>query len=196
LHISMTMYKESSSGSSSTSINDTKFGWFSFFIIAISSLMSSNALFSSVVECRCSGELKPMPAGSALRRALGRRSRFDCARFRRRDFENSLTACSPMRQHKPMCHLAGQRASPRAVLLPIRTPPELVVGWSSHIFLPVLVHSKVNSPKGSPAYLLFHQILVDSMLGGSVIFAVAVFRTRIVRFLSYVRPQFILVFIV
>jgi hypothetical protein len=55
-------------------------------------------LFSSVVECLCSGELKPMPAGRALRRALGRRRRFDCARFRSRDFENSLTACVPLGQ--------------------------------------------------------------------------------------------------
>jgi hypothetical protein len=101
------MYKESSSGSSSTSIKDTKFGWFSFFMMAISSLMSSNALFSSPVECRCNGELKPMPAGRALRRALGRRRRFDCARLRNRDFENSLTACGPTHQHMSICHLGS-----------------------------------------------------------------------------------------
>jgi hypothetical protein len=63
-------------------------------------LISSNALFSSVVECRCRGELKPMPAGRARMRfaAAGRRRRFDCARFRNRDLENSLTACAVLRQ--------------------------------------------------------------------------------------------------
>jgi hypothetical protein len=142
--------------------------------MAISSLISSKALFSSVVECRCSGELKPMPAGSALRRALGRRRRFDCARFRRRDFENSLTACTRMRQHKPLCQSQVTRIVSWAVTLPMCTSIESVVGWSSHIFLPILVHGKVNGSERASAYLLFHQILVDSMLGGSVIFAVAV----------------------
>lgn len=56
--------------------------------------MSSKALFSSATECRWSGELKPMPAGSARNRdlALGRRKRFDWARFRSLDLENSFTA--------------------------------------------------------------------------------------------------------
>ena len=105
LHISMTMYSESSSGSSSTSIKETRFGWLSFFMMAISSLISSRELFSSVEECRCSGELNPRPAAKApwrRRRALGRRRRLDWARFRRRDFENSLTACSSARQREPM----------------------------------------------------------------------------------------------
>jgi hypothetical protein len=64
--------------------------------MAISSLMSSKAVTSSTDDWawRCKGELKPMPAGRARRRAAGRRSRLDWARLRRRDFENSLTAYS------------------------------------------------------------------------------------------------------
>lgn len=46
-----------------------------------------------------------MPAGSARIRLLaaGRRRRLDCARFRNRDFENSLTAYAMCRQLQSLC---------------------------------------------------------------------------------------------
>jgi len=52
-----------------------------------------------------------------------------------------------------------------------------------HIFLSVLVHGEVDSSKRSPPYLLLDQVLVDAVLGGPIILAVAVFGTRIERFL-------------
>lgn len=137
LHISMTMYSESSSGSSSTSIKETRFGWFSFFMMAISSLISSRELFSSDVECRCNGELNPSPAARApcrRRLALGRRRRLDWARFRRRDFENSLTACISARQREPM---PLSSSATRITNMGTRTPPRgPACAWrvgSSHI---------------------------------------------------------------
>jgi hypothetical protein len=94
LHISMTMYSESSSGSSRTSTKLTTFGWLSFFIIAISSRIRSRELLGFPDSARCNGELKPLPAMKwpGTRGPFDRRKRFDCARLRNLDFENSLTA--------------------------------------------------------------------------------------------------------
>jgi hypothetical protein len=101
LHISRTIYKESSSGSSSTSIRETKLGWLSFFMIAISSLIKYKELpcsFPSLIsdaECRYKGALKPLlPALKCPGRLTpcGLRRMLDWARFRSRDLENSLTA--------------------------------------------------------------------------------------------------------
>jgi hypothetical protein len=157
--------------------------------MAISSLISSKALFSSVVECRCNGELKPMPAGSALRLALGRRRRFDWARFRSLDFENSLTACTRLRQHMPVYQSAlASRIISEAPLLAVCAPIGLVVDWYSHIFLAILVNGQVNCAKRPAANLLSHQVLVDAVLGSAVILAVTVLGTRIERFLSSSAP--------
>jgi hypothetical protein len=53
-------------------------------------------------------------------------------------------------------------------------PIEGLGGWYSHIFLAILVFSEVDSAERPAANLLFHPILVDAMLGTTVIFAVAV----------------------
>jgi hypothetical protein len=52
-----------------------------------------------------------------------------------------------------------------------------------HIFLAVLVHGEVDRPKRPPADLLLDKILVDAVLGGAVILAVAVLGPRIECFL-------------
>lgn len=51
---------------------------------------------------------------------------------------------------------------------------ERLVGWCPHIFMAILVHGEMDGAKGPAANLLFHQILVDAVLCGAVIFAVAV----------------------
>jgi hypothetical protein len=53
-----------------------------------------------------------------------------------------------------------------------------------HIFVAVLVHSQMYGAKGAPSNLLLDQVLVDTMLGGSVILAVAVLGPRVERFLQ------------
>jgi hypothetical protein len=47
-------------------------------------------------------------------------------------------------------------------------------GRYAHIFLAILVFGEVDCTKGPTTDLLFYQILVDTMLGAAVIFAVAV----------------------
>lgn len=59
-------------------------------------------------------------------------------------------------------------------------------GWSPHIFVAILVNSEVDGTKRATADLLLHQILVDSVLCAAVIFAVAVLRPCIERFLGAV----------
>ena len=56
-----------------------------------------------------------------------------------------------------------------------------------HIFLAILIHGEVDSPKRPPADLLLDEILVDAVLCGAVILAVAVLGPRIERFLCGVR---------
>jgi len=52
-----------------------------------------------------------------------------------------------------------------------------------HIFLAVLIDSQVDSAEGAAADLLLDQVLVDAVLGGAVILAVAVLGARVERFL-------------
>jgi uncharacterized protein YfaQ (DUF2300 family) len=52
-----------------------------------------------------------------------------------------------------------------------------------HIFVAVLVHSQMHSSKGTPPNLLLDEVLVDAVLSGSVIHAVAILGARIERFL-------------
>ena len=51
------------------------------------------------------------------------------------------------------------------------------------IFLAVLVDGEVDCAEGASANLLLDQVLVDAVLGGAVIFAVAVLGARIEGFL-------------
>lgn len=118
--------------------------------MAISSRISSNELFSSEDEWRCRGELKPRPAASApwrRRRALGRRRRFDWARFRRRDLENSFTACISAVSASQCQDRAGH---------PHRRggPSPRVWGLDPHIFLAILVNGEVDGAEGAAADLL------------------------------------------
>jgi hypothetical protein len=48
------------------------------------------------------------------------------------------------------------------------------VGWCPHIFIAILVLGEVHRAKRPPANLLLHEILVDAVLGGAIILAVAV----------------------
>lgn len=52
----------------------------------------------------------------------------------------------------------------------------------NRIFLAILVDSQVDSAEGAAADLLLDQILVDAVLGGAVILAVAVLGARVERF--------------
>jgi hypothetical protein len=56
-------------------------------------------------------------------------------------------------------------------------------GLDPHIFLAILVHSEMHCSKRAPANLLLDQVLVDAVLGGPVILAVAVLGARVERFL-------------
>jgi hypothetical protein len=60
-------------------------------------------------------------------------------------------------------------------------PPEY--SGSPHIFVAKLVHGQVYCSKRPPANLLPYQVLIDAVLGGAVILAVAVLGPRIERFL-------------
>jgi hypothetical protein len=53
-------------------------------------------------------------------------------------------------------------------------PIEGLRGWCSHIFVAILVFSEMNSAERPTTNLLFHPILVDAMLGATIVFAVAV----------------------
>ena len=59
----------------------------------------------------------------------------------------------------------------------------LIPSGIPHIFLAILVDSQVDSAKGAAADLLLDQVLVDAVLGGAVILAVAVLGARVERFL-------------
>ena len=52
-----------------------------------------------------------------------------------------------------------------------------------HIFLAILVDCQVDGAEGAAADLLLDQVLVDAVLGGAVILAVAVLGARVERFL-------------
>ena len=151
-------------------------------------------------ECRCKGELKPRPAARAPCRlflALGRRRRLDWARFRRRDFENSLTAYHthinnqhkvtfrpPHRKKKACPQLSNPAHTWRKG--PICKQLSVVLSIPSgipHIFLAILVDGQVDGAEGAAADLLLDQVLVDAVLGGAVILAVAVLGARVERFL-------------
>jgi hypothetical protein len=59
-----------------------------------------------------------------------------------------------------------------------------------HIFLPVLVHSQMHCAKRPPSNLLLYQVLVDAVLGGAIILAVAVLGPGIEGFLAVVSPEY------
>lgn len=58
-----------------------------------------------------------------------------------------------------------------------------------HIFLAVLVDGEVDGTKGAAAYLLPDEVLIDAVLGGAVIFRVAVLGAGIEGFLCRVNRQ-------
>lgn len=120
----------------------------------------------------------------------------DWARFRRRDFENSLTAYNTHinNQHKVTFrpHTGKKKPAPKSNPAhtwrkgPICKQLSVVLSIPSgipHIFLAILVDSQVDSAKGAAADLLLDQVLVDAVLGGAVILAVAVLGARVERFL-------------
>ena len=56
-------------------------------------------------------------------------------------------------------------------------------GLVPHIFLAILVHGQMHCTERPASYLLLYKILVDAVLCGAVIFAVAVLGPRIERLL-------------
>ena len=92
----------------------------------------------------------------------------DCARFRRRDLENSLTAyneCLAIVGQMSKC--ASRHPSWNLRCLNVH----LIVSYK---FVPVLVHSEMDSSKRAPADLLLDTVLVDSMNSASIILTVGV----------------------
>lgn len=69
---------------------------------------------------------------------------WDCARFRRRALENSLTAC----------YMSG-----------------VALEWkdTSDIFSAILVYRYMDSAKRTTTNFLFNDILIDSMLGAPIV---------------------------
>ena len=59
----------------------------------------------------------------------------------------------------------------------------LIPSGIPHIFLAILVDGQVDGAEGAAADLLLDQVLVDAVLGGAVILAVAVLGARVERFL-------------
>ena len=57
------------------------------------------------------------------------------------------------------------------------------------VLLAILVDGEVDGAKGATANLLLDQVLVDAVLGGAVIFAVAVLGARIEGFLAPLAPK-------
>lgn len=53
----------------------------------------------------------------------------------------------------------------------------------TYIFITILVRSQVNGPERSPPNLLSNHILVDTMLGRSIILAGRILRAGVQRFL-------------
>lgn len=49
----------------------------------------------------------------------------------------------------------------------------------SYIFHPILIHCTMNSAKRTSPDLLVNNVLIDAMLGGTVVFAVAILRSRV-----------------
>lgn len=142
-------------------------------MIAISSLIRSNeASSSSMADCgfgRCRigrpiGAIRLCFSFPLCWRDL--RSRLDFARRRRRDFENSLTALKQWNQHPNHCMSVKHK-----------------VARIAHIFLSVLIYRKVYRAERAATNLLLYQVLIDTMLGGTIIFTVTVLRTCIACFL-------------
>lgn len=121
----------------------------------------------------------------------------DWARFRRRDFENSLTAYHthiknqhkvtfrPPHRKKNACPQLSNpahtwRKDPICKQLSVVL---LIPSGIPHIFLAILVDGQVDGAEGAAADLLLDQVLVDAVLGGAVILAVAVLGARVERFL-------------
>ena len=57
------------------------------------------------------------------------------------------------------------------------------------VFLAILVDGEVDGAKGAAANLLLDQVLVDAVLGGAVIFAVAVLGAGIAGFLAWLTTK-------
>lgn len=144
-------------------------------MIAISSRIRSRELLSLPPSLLCSGELKPLPAVTFARTfpALGRRKRLDWARLRRRDLENSLTAWSAVGY--ALAHARSFETSPAS---------------TTYVFVSILVDGQVYCTKRSAPDLVFDEVLVDAVLCGAVIFAVAVFRLCIECLLQYRSHQY------
>jgi hypothetical protein len=56
-------------------------------------------------------------------------------------------------------------------------------GRSTYIFVAILVNGQVYCAKRAPPNLVFDEVLVDAVLGGAVVFAVAVFGFGVERLL-------------
>jgi len=82
---------------------------------------------------------------------------FDCARFRNRAFENSLTAYS---------HAISQRIS-------------LVTSESAHVFLSILIHCKMDSSERASSDLILNYVLIDAVFSLAIFLVICVFRSRI-----------------
>lgn len=148
--------------------------------MAISSLMRyselppSSASYDSDPECLNNGEFMPSPAARwpARRGACGRRNIWDCARFLNLDLENSLTAYAVVRQHK---------AYTEAVDMLSQFLLSTGCHGSPYVFLAVLIDSQMHRTKRASANFLLDNILIDTMYGSPIVFAVHILRAGMQR---------------
>ena len=54
---------------------------------------------------------------------------------------------------------------------------------------PILIHCQVDGAKGASPNLLINYVLVDAVLGGAIVFAVAVLGSRVQRLLRHGRVR-------
>jgi hypothetical protein len=87
---------------------------------------------------------------------------FDCARFRNRAFENSLTAYNHAISHQN----------------------SLVTSESAHIFLSILIHGKMNGSERASSNLILDYVLVDAVFSLAIFLVICVFGSRIQGFLD------------
>ena len=59
-----------------------------------------------------------------------------------------------------------------------------VVRWDAYVFFSILVDSQMNCAERTPANFLLDNVLVDSMLSGPIVLAIAIFGPGIQRFLQ------------
>ena len=98
----------------------------------------------------------------------------DWARFRNRDFENSLTAYSEL-----ISDMTLTNPWPFGSFDPAKAKHKARLSTKiSYEFIAMLVHCKMNRSVRAPSYLLLNVVLIDPMDSSTIVFAIRVLRMR------------------